>query len=172
MNDCVSTLLSAILSEVMRDPLFSPFRLVGGTNLALRYKHRISVDIDLFTDFEYGSLNFRDFENWFRTHYPYVETSDTSSKIGMGRMYYVGYSEQECIKIDLIYESEPFLYPEELNDSIRMASAIEIAVMKLNAIFYGGRKKDFWDLHYLLIDADFSLPELITLHEKRFSFST
>ncbi len=34
---------------------FAPFRLVGGTSLSLRYGHRMSDDIDLFTDAEYGS---------------------------------------------------------------------------------------------------------------------
>lgn len=56
---CVSPLLLEILSDIMKDSLFDPFRLVGGTNLALRTNHRISTDIDLFTDAPYGSLNFR-----------------------------------------------------------------------------------------------------------------
>lgn len=42
--------------------------------------------------------------------------------------------------------------------------------MKLNAIFYGGRKKDFWDLHYLLYDAGLDLQELIRMHNKRFPY--
>ena len=170
MNDCVSPILTDILWDIMNDPLFMPFRLVGGTNLALRFKHRLSIDIDLFTDAEYGSLNFRNYENWFKERFHYVDPSDTSSKIGMGRMYYVGNNAHEAIKIDLIYESEPFLFPEENNNGIRMASLKEIAVMKLNAIFNGGRKKDFWDLHYLLIDEDLKLSDLITLHKKRFPY--
>lgn len=42
--------------------MFGCFRLVGGTNLALKFNHRISTDIDLFTDAEYGSLDFSLFE--------------------------------------------------------------------------------------------------------------
>lgn len=170
MNKCVSPLLLDILSAIMNDPMFSSFRLVGGTNLALRYKHRESVDIDLFTDAEYGSLNFKSYENWFKSHYPYVESSDTSSKIGMGRMYYVGYNKDEAVKVDLIYESEPFLFPEDTMNNVRMATAKEIGVMKLDAIFNGGRKKDFWDLHHLLVDEDLSLAELISLHKERFPY--
>ncbi len=170
MNKCVSPLLLDILSAIMNDPMFSSFRLVGGTNLALRYKHRESVDIDLFTDAEYGSLNFKSYENWFKSHYPYVESSDTSSKIGMGRMYYVGYNKDEAVKVDLIYESEPFLFPEDTMNNVRMATTKEIGVMKLDAIFNGGRKKDFWDLHHLLVDEDLSLAELISLHKERFPY--
>lgn len=36
--------------------VFEPFRLVGGTALSLQMGHRLSVDIDLFTDAEYGTL--------------------------------------------------------------------------------------------------------------------
>lgn len=43
--------------------------------------------------------------------------------------------------------------------------------MKMDAIFYGGRKKDFWDLHYLLFNLNFSLEELLELHSKRFIYT-
>lgn len=34
----------------MHEPIFDSFRLVGGTSLSLQIGHRLSVDIDLFTD--------------------------------------------------------------------------------------------------------------------------
>lgn len=34
----------------MTSPLFDSFRLVGGTALSLQKGHRISIDIDLFSD--------------------------------------------------------------------------------------------------------------------------
>lgn len=70
--------------------------------------------------------------------------------VGIGRTYYIGYDKDNIIKLDLMYENDQFLNDEELNDDIRMASIKEIAVMKIDAIAAGGRKKDFWDLHYLL----------------------
>ena len=169
-QDSVSPILLEILADIMRADLFNPFRLVGGTNLALRYNHRISTDIDLFTDYPYGSLPFNLFEDWMRHRYAYFEPTDTSSKVGMGKTYYVGKSKKDAIKIDLIYENEPFLFPEEENQSIRMATSLEIAVMKLDAIFYGGRKKDFWDLHYLVVDSEMNFADLIALHAKRFPY--
>ena len=35
-------------------------------------------------------------------------------------------------------------------ENIRMASENEIIAMKLDVVLRGGRKKDFWDLHYYL----------------------
>lgn len=46
----VTSLLRETLDILMSEDLFSPFRLVGGTNLSLRLGHRMSDDIDLFTD--------------------------------------------------------------------------------------------------------------------------
>ena len=66
----VNPLLARILRELMEEPLFTPFRLVGGTNLSLRYGHRKSVDIDLFTDAEYGSLDFLQFEDYLQKNIP------------------------------------------------------------------------------------------------------
>lgn len=48
--DTVTPTLRKILSLLMDELLFNPFRLVGGTNLSLRLGHRKSIDIDLFTE--------------------------------------------------------------------------------------------------------------------------
>lgn len=58
----VTPLLKEVLDILMKEETFAPFRLVGGTNLSLRLGHRMSDDIDMFTDAEYGSLDFRIFE--------------------------------------------------------------------------------------------------------------
>jgi hypothetical protein len=57
----VTPLLKEVLDILLKEEIFAPFRLVGGTNLSLRLGHRMSDDIDLFTDAEYGSLDFRVF---------------------------------------------------------------------------------------------------------------
>lgn len=104
----VTPLLKEILQQLMEVPLFAPFRLVGGTNLSLRYGHRLSVDIDLFSDSEYGSLDFASFENYLRTQFSYYDCNDKGSIVGMGRSYYVRNSDEDFIKIDLMY-TDPFI---------------------------------------------------------------
>jgi hypothetical protein len=39
----------------MQEPAFQQFRLVGGTALALQMGHRISIDLDLFTNEDFDS---------------------------------------------------------------------------------------------------------------------
>ncbi|PRY21724.1 nucleotidyltransferase AbiEii toxin of type IV toxin-antitoxin system [Spirosoma oryzae] len=54
----VNKLLRKSLSTLMSAEVFAPFRLVGGTALSLQLGHRISIDIDLFTDALYGDIDF------------------------------------------------------------------------------------------------------------------
>jgi len=160
----VTPLLKDILLQLMGEPLFASFRLVGGTNLSLRYGHRLSVDIDLFSDAEYRSLDFASFEHYLRSHFSYYNCNDKGSTVGMGRSYYIGNSEEDYVKVDMMY-SDPFICNAEILDGIRMASVDDIIAMKMNVVSRGGRKKDFWDLHYLL--GYYSLSQMLSLHEKR-----
>ena len=54
----VSPLLLSALQKLMKADEFNSFRLVGGTSLSLQLGHRESVDIDLFTDAAYDSIDF------------------------------------------------------------------------------------------------------------------
>ena len=160
----VSPLLKNILSTLIAEPLFSPFRLVGGTNLSLRLGHRKSIDIDLFTDAQYDSLDFKSFENYLKRNFTYYCNTDPTSIVGLGRGYFIGYGKDECVKLDLMYTDE-FINEAEIIDGIRMASLEDIAAMKIDAISRGGRKKDFWDIHKLL--EIFSLNDMLEYHKKK-----
>lgn len=162
----VSPFLLSVLKRLMSAEEFADFRLVGGTALSLHIGHRESVDIDLFTDIEYGSVNWEAIDVFLRNNYSYVETNNYSV-IGMGQAYYIGESKENCIKLDLFYTDE-FIYEVLQIDDIRLASVEEVIAMKVEVISRGGRKKDFWDLHELL--GDFTLEEMLSFHEKRYPY--
>ncbi len=54
--ESVSSSLLSSLQKMMLSEVFADFRLVGGTALSLQRGHRRSIDIDLFTDVEYGNM--------------------------------------------------------------------------------------------------------------------
>lgn len=163
----VTPLLHKILSELMSADVFSNFRLVGGTALSLLRGHRMSVDIDLFTDADYGTINFEAIDVFLRGHYPYVDTSNYNV-IGFGKSYFVGNNQDECIKLDLFY-TDPFIQDALVIDGIRLATVEEIIAMKLDVILRTGRKKDFWDIHEL--KDDYTISEMLALHEKRYPYT-
>lgn len=167
--DAVSHRLRETLMTLMTQPVFEPFRLVGGTNLALRFGHRMSDDIDLFTDAPYDSLWFKDFENFLKKSFPYYHTNPLGSLVGMGRSYYIGDGKEDCIKLDLMYMMEPFVENIEIIEGIRMASLDDILAMKVDVITRGGRKKDFWDLH--LLHEIYPMQEMLRLHKRMYEWT-
>ncbi len=143
---------------------FDAFRLVGGTALSLYKGHRLSVDIDLFTDAEYGSIDFAAITTFLRANYPYVDTGNDDI-IGFGKSYFVGDNQGDCIKLDIYYTTDHFIDEIQLIDGIRLASIEEIIAMKINVVSRGGRKKDFWDIHEL--KDDYTIDEMVALHLKK-----
>jgi hypothetical protein len=90
----VTPLLKDVLIQMMRSETFEVFRLVGGTSLSLQIGHRESVDIDLFTDAKYDSVDFNSIDNYFRENYKYVKTNEGLS-IAIGHSWYVGNNKSE-----------------------------------------------------------------------------
>lgn len=162
--ETVTQVLMNTLLKLMEEPLFDSFVLVGGTNLSLRLGHRISDDIDLFTDAEYGSIHFDELERFMQKAFPYYDKPDKSGITGLGSSYYVGLNEENCVKFDLMYADAPFFEVCEIHDRIRMATQKQIAAMKMEAVNTGGRKKDWWDIHELL--KFYSLDEMLRFHER------
>jgi predicted nucleotidyltransferase component of viral defense system len=163
----VSPLLKEVLLDLMNEKIFNPFRLVGGTALSLQFGHRMSVDIDLFTGDDYGSVNFSLVKQFLKHKYQYYESSNIKL-VGIGTYFKVGNSKSDFVKIDAFY-NEPYIFDEIKNENIRMASDKEIIAMKLDVLLRGGRKKDFWDLHYFL--DKYTIDEMINFHEKRYPYN-
>ncbi|WP_429377683.1 nucleotidyl transferase AbiEii/AbiGii toxin family protein [Mucilaginibacter sp. UYCu711] len=144
------------------------FRLVGGTALSLYLGHRISVDIDLFTDVKYGTIDFDAIETMLKKTFGYV-AGEFGGNPGMGKSYLVGTDAESVIKVDLYYAMDPFFQDLFYEDGVRMATVEEIIAMKVDVVQRGGRKKDFWDLHELL--SRYPITAMIDLHKQRFEWT-
>uniref|UniRef100_UPI00404AF6C1 nucleotidyl transferase AbiEii/AbiGii toxin family protein n=2 Tax=Flavobacterium sp. TaxID=239 RepID=UPI00404AF6C1 len=162
----VNDLLKSSLVQLMNAPIFQNFRLVGGTALSLQIGHRASIDIDLFTDAEYGSISFEEIELYLKETFSYVDSLNIPPAIG--KSYYIGEDKENSIKLDVFY-TDIFIQSCIEIDGIRMASIEEIIAMKMDVIQRGGRKKDFWDLHELL--PSYSIHQMIALHEMRYTYT-
>ncbi len=167
--ETVTPLLRTVLGSLMNEPLFAPFRLVGGTNMSLRYGHRMSDDIDLFTDTQYGAIDFDAIFSWLSSNFSYCACPSKGMPPAFGCSYYVGNHRDDCVKLDVMYTTDSFKWPIESADNIRLAAIEDIIAMKMDVIQRGGRKKDFWDVHYL--HQNFSIDSMIALHAERFEWT-
>ena len=128
-----------LLEKLMQLPEIQQFVLVGGTNLALRFGHRLSIDLDLFTD-----LKFQPEVLYYKLsqHFDSIELASQSES--MLFMYI------NDIKVDVVLLPYPLIRPVDNFNGIRLASVPDIVAMKLSAVARRGVKKDFWDLAELL----------------------
>lgn len=163
----VSNLLWNSLKTLMNTKEFETFRIVGGTSLSLQLGHRESIDIDLFSDAEYGSLDFDILETKLKELFPYVDAA-TVGEVGMGKSYFIGNAPNDSVKLDLFY-TDPFVFPVLIIDTVRFATIEEIAAMKFEVLADNGRKKDFWDIHELL--DKFEINTLFEYYLKRYPYS-
>ncbi|MDP5201780.1 nucleotidyl transferase AbiEii/AbiGii toxin family protein [Flavobacterium sp. DG2-3] len=161
--ETVNDLLKESLLQLMKAEEFKDFRLVGGTALSLHRGHRMSIDIDLFTDEDYGSVDFESIEKYLFKNFGYVDPG-FGGIVGMGKSFVIGTDKENTIKLDVYYSNDKFIYNPILTNGIRLATVEDIIAMKLDVVLYGGRKKDFWDLHELL--PDYTISNMITLHKQ------
>jgi hypothetical protein len=128
-----------LIRKFMRDEQLAQFQLVGGTALALRIGHRLSIDIDLFTD--------KPFQAWKLLKHLEKKHEVELNQIGDNMILCM----INNIKVDMIAHQYPNVRPSQNVNGIRMASMEDIAAMKINAIDNSGsRIKDFYDIYYLL----------------------
>ncbi len=146
-----------LIRQLMSMPEVDPFLLVGGTSLSLQLGHRISVDLDFFTDksFDVDSLR--------------VALSTTIPSFEILRMSKTGFTcNAQGIKCDFFNWAVPFIEQPITEDGLRLCSLKDIAAFKLDAISTRKEKKDYRDIDALL--NYFTLAELVSFHQKKFSY--
>ena len=154
----------ALLEQLLELEQLRHFNLVGGTALALRFGHRKSIDLDLFSFEPVDIPALREvlkvrFGDSFR---------EEGKELKFGLFCFINE-----VKVDFVRYPHQLVRPVERIGFVRMASVEDIAAMKIKAILGRGNKKDFFDL-VELIDK-ISLGKLFNYTQKsirtiRFSF--
>ncbi len=135
--DAVPQPVAALFERLSSCDALKPFALGGGTSLALRFGHRLSVDLDYFTPNEFQPQILADALELNESTILSLSTN-TLSLVFQG------------VKIDLLRHAYPEVAPIDKIAGHRLISIPDLAAMKLNAIANRGSKKDFYDLSELL----------------------
>jgi predicted nucleotidyltransferase component of viral defense system len=148
-----------LLLELMESDYLSEHYLAGGTNLALRFEHRHSIDLDLFSerdfDIAYSNLVNSKLKNQFGSRF----TSISATDVGV-------FGSIDHIKTDFVNAPYPLLEPLEIYEGARLASILDVAAMKINAVVGRGTQKDFYDIHELL--KHYTLKEMLGAYQEKY----
>ena len=148
-----------LLKNLMQKSYLQDFCLVGGTSLSLQTGHRISIDLDMFSAEAFDAVELKSLlELDFADLEIVLERTNTLITTING------------IKVDFIRFKYGFSYPIIIHKSLRLADIKDIAPMKLDAISGRGKKKDYFDLYFLL--QKFTLPQLLELYKTKYKHTT
>lgn len=138
------------------------FYLAGGTALALQYGHRQSVDLDWFSEKNFSTkVLLAKIAKLGRFELSNEEENTVDGYLGKAKISFMAYP-------------YPLLAPSLCKKGregwgfARLASPLDIALMKLTAISDRNTKKDFIDLYWYLHEEKTDLISLFTKMSKKF----
>lgn len=154
-----------MILEIQNLASVQSFSLAGGTNLALRFNHRKSVDIDLFSNNVIGSRGFEALQKQLQEYFAddllfcQIENADAGNQFCFVKSLIK--RGNDSIKVEFLQNFQHLDQPEMYN-GIRVLSVKDIGLFKLQSASSRKAKKDIYDLDYItdkipLADLLFSL---------------
>lgn len=144
-----------VLALLGKQEFIKDFYLAGGTGLAMQFGHRISVDLDFFSAKQFNPKKL--LNQLSRLGDFVLEKEDWGTVNG----------KLNGVKISFIFYQHKLLQPAQKEIGVKIASPIDIALMKITATGSRGSKKDFIDL-YFICQKLIPLKELFALLPKKF----
>lgn len=144
-----------LLKRICALPPFRNFALGGGTSIALRLGHRLSVDLDFFTNIPYQKSTV--FQA-ITTRFPSAELLFEQNQTMMFTI--------ANVKVDFVLYPFKWLLPFETTEGARLIALEDMIPMKLQALSNRFSKKDFWDIAFLL--NNFSLAQMLEIFKSKF----
>ncbi len=158
--ETVSSEMMDLLRKLMEIDELTPFRLVGGTALALQFGHRTSVDIDLFAGGRTETQNLpKIISQFFGPAFQLVSQNRN------------GFASQiNNVKVDIVDWKVPFTQNPIEENGIRMATPPDIFASKCDALLDRKAEKDFVDI--AMIASTYDLSSLFVTLKTRYSYIT
>ncbi len=144
------------LNILSRQSFMKIFYLAGGTACALHLGHRISNDLDFFSEKGYSHF---EIQNSLRQSGHFLaDYSDSQTLIGRFNKTKISFFQYTYPLIGNIHH---FL-------NLRVSSLKDIGCMKIDAISSRGSKRDFVDLYFILKEFSLSLKEFFRFFEEKY----
>lgn len=147
----VSSQLRKVIKELQKLPGLEKAALGGGTNLALRYNHRISIDIDLFFSGIIGKSGFEQIVSELKEYYKgdifgLTMLSDVSDQYIFLRFFIK--TDEVPVKVDIM-QNMLMIADAEIIDGLNLITLTDIGIFKLVTAANRASYKDIYDLDYL-----------------------
>ena len=154
-QNAVALVILELLKTICAISELESFGLGGGTSLALRMAHRLSIDLDFFTNTNFTTgLVFKIITKKFPSAELLFEQNQTM-------MFTIN-----DVKVDFVLYPFAWLQQFDIIEETRLLSIEDIIPMKLQAASNRNAKKDYWDIAALL--KEYSLVKMLKIFTAKF----
>lgn len=145
------------VAGIVNNEFLNDFYLAGGTACALHLGHRISYDLDFFSDKKFDTLHLtRKLKNDGDFVIDYSDRDTLTGKFINTNISFIYY------KYKMVKEPGTFL-------GLNIASLEDIGCMKIEAIAARGKKRDFVDLHFILEELQMDLAAFFAFYNNKYA---
>ena len=145
----------AVLALLEKSGIIQKAYLAGGTALTLQLGHRISYDLDFFTQEEFDE----------QALLPEIEKISNFQLERLAWRTILG--KFKDVKFSIFYYKYPLLYSAKKFGMINITDTRDIAAMKIAAIASRGTKRDFVDLYFICRET-MSLLDVIRVYDEKY----
>jgi hypothetical protein len=154
-QEIISKKTKANLEILTKEDLLENFYLAGGTGVALQLKHRVSLDLDFFTE---KDIDTKTLIQKIKTRGKFsIERETENTLIGIFN----------GIRVSFLKYDYPLLFDLKQIKGIKIADFRDIGCMKIDAVSSRGTKRDFVDLFFICREV-ISLKNLLSLFKKKY----
>lgn len=157
-EETVSPETKRLLASLIQEPFVHKYYLAGGTVLALHYGHRVSYDLDFFSQTPEEKHVIVD--RLATLGNLYIKQNDQGTFNGI----------LNEVKLSFFVYPYPLLKPPIQTLGVKTADPLDCACMKLDAISSRGLRRDFYDLYMIL--HEYSLDELLRAFQEKYTTSS
>lgn len=160
----------AFLSRVGEESYFKKrYYFTGGTPLSAFYlQHRLSEDIDLFSETEIHLPSVRKFLKEIEKPLG-VQKIDYRQFLGL-HSFELYFSSTNILKVDFNYYPFPRIEKGVVYQNIPVDSVLDIAVNKVHTIAMQPRARDFVDIYFVIQKFGYSFEELLEKAKIKFDW--
>lgn len=151
----VSPETKRLLATLAQEQFVQKYYLAGGTVLALHYGHRVSYDLDFFSQTPEEKHVIAD--RLATLGKLYIKQNDQGTFNGI----------LNGVKISFFVYPYPLLKPATQILGVNTADPLDCACMKLDAISSRGLRRDFYDLYMIL--HEYTLDKLLKAFQQKYA---
>lgn len=169
-NSIFTPIQKRFLEAVIKEPyLLKTYYFTGGTALSEFYlKHRLSKDIDLFSEKE---VHLPSIAKFIKKAALRLEAKEIREEQYLGlHTFFFKIPNQEDFKVDFNYYPFPRIEKGKTWKGLSIDSLLDIAVNKIHTLYMKPRAREYVDIYFIVKKTNYTLKELVKFTKIKFDW--